>query len=294
MSRDNYDNVTLDLEPITPGLAKEYLEKYIKKNRPCNSRRAASMAADMTEGRWGISPPIVMTAKDGMLDGQHRMEAVVLSQKTVNFLVMRGVHEDNYKHWDSGRIRSAADTLRYAGCPSWAAANAVQLIRAWLFYSDDRLHQLSTGGGTVPITNEQVVRSWEKDKNELLHVLGWFREAGLKFMNNKGLKILYYLTAWKHPRKAKTFMANVAAPPVGDKTSPAAALNRALQNHFTAGAGSASLARLNRQQQLAYPILAWNAHMDGRDLHHLKWRPPPKDRAVDGEYVRDSFPKLKL
>ena len=291
MRRDDYTGIKYRVRAVNPADAKTYLALNIKKNRNLNKRRSEAMARDMAEGRWGISPPIVLTREGNMLDGQHRMQAIVLSQTTVTMCFMEGVSESSYKHWDSGRSRSAKDTLIYAGCPGWAASSAVQLIRSWIFFQDDRLHQLSTGGGAVPITNEQAVASWEADAEEIMAVLSWFKTAGARFLQVNGLKIVYYLTNWRHPRLATEFVNCVAAPPRGQPDHPAAALRRALEDHFIAGSASLSNKRLSRSQQLAYPIIAWNAFAKKKKVKHLRWG---VSKAKGKGAIKGSFPDLYL
>lgn len=103
------------LELITPAVAKELLANS-KKNRRLNEHVVGRYAADMSEGRWQVNgQPIVIDVQGQMIDGQHRLTAIILSQKAQNMFVVRGVATAAMETMDTGKSRSLADVLTLEG-----------------------------------------------------------------------------------------------------------------------------------------------------------------------------------
>lgn len=103
---------TLD---VTPELAHEWLG-WNTHNRNLRRRTVDAYAADMTNGDWLWNGESIKFADDGtLLDGQHRLAAVVQSGVTVGMLVVRGLPSDAQDTVDSGIIRKFADVLHLRG-----------------------------------------------------------------------------------------------------------------------------------------------------------------------------------
>ena len=96
---------------VTPNLAKAWLEMN-KGNRPLRSQHVTHLAAQMRQGRWILSPePIVFSKSGRLLDGQHRLSAVIASQCTIKASVALVKNEDVFKVLDQGVNRSNGDIL---------------------------------------------------------------------------------------------------------------------------------------------------------------------------------------
>jgi hypothetical protein len=125
-------NVTYASEHITPDTAKKYLAQN-QHNRLVKSRHVDTLAREMTEKRWRMNgQPIVFADSGRLLDGQHRLNAVIQSGETIETIVLRGVSEEAYGTIDQGVKRSAADDLRSMGVPnSIRVAAAARIILLW-------------------------------------------------------------------------------------------------------------------------------------------------------------------
>lgn len=119
---------------ITPSIAASWLEKKAP-NRKVSPRAVERYAADMRAGRWQSNgSTIVMGASGLIIDGQHRLEAIVKADLPVKMLVVSGVEDSAFSTIDSGRPRTTADVLTAMGYPygSQVAASA----RMWLTFID--------------------------------------------------------------------------------------------------------------------------------------------------------------
>jgi len=97
---------------ITPGLAQQYLDGH-ENYRPLNLRRARKYADIMDTGAWVIGPPIVFDEKGELIDGQTRLQAVVLHGMPVEFAVINGMDHGAVEVFDNGVNRRGADVLRH-------------------------------------------------------------------------------------------------------------------------------------------------------------------------------------
>lgn len=112
-------NINTELVIVGPVEARAMIvahEKSGQRQRPLRQGNVLRFAADMSTGMWMMTgEPIIIGSNDAVLDGQHRLRAVIESQATVQMMVVRGVSPDTFKAMNSGRSRSSSDVLNLAG-----------------------------------------------------------------------------------------------------------------------------------------------------------------------------------
>jgi hypothetical protein len=97
---------------ITPEMAKEMLDESNFSNRNIRNGVVNRYAKMMLDGDWKLSPePIVFATNGRLLNGQHRLSAVVRSGVSCQFSVMTGVEESVFEVLDRGATRNASDAL---------------------------------------------------------------------------------------------------------------------------------------------------------------------------------------
>lgn len=98
-------------EIITPMLAKAYLTSNTS-NRSIRETAVEEYASEMRAGRWKKTHQgIAFDTNGALVDGQHRLLAVVKSGVSVELAVTRGVEADTQDVVDAGRKRTTADQL---------------------------------------------------------------------------------------------------------------------------------------------------------------------------------------
>jgi hypothetical protein len=104
-------------------------------NRHVRDSRVKQYASDMRSGLWRqTGDTIKITAKGDLLDGQHRLWAVIESGVPTEFLIVEGLDEEVMPAIDTGATRNLADVTRIAGYDNTATlATALR----WLFWIDD-------------------------------------------------------------------------------------------------------------------------------------------------------------
>ena len=105
------------VEKITPEVAAKILEdsKTIQ-NRNVSDHHVEWLTSQMRDGRWVLNGEAIIVDEDGqLLDGQHRLWAVVNSGITIESLVTRGVERKAFPTIDTGAARTSSNTLTMTG-----------------------------------------------------------------------------------------------------------------------------------------------------------------------------------
>jgi hypothetical protein len=96
---------------ITPTMAIKWLEGNVH-NRTLSQKTVDAFARDILLGHWVITHQGIAFAKDGtLIDGQHRLWAVVESKKAVLMNVTTGLDLSTQNAIDIGRNRSVRDII---------------------------------------------------------------------------------------------------------------------------------------------------------------------------------------
>lgn len=104
-----------EVETITPEQARIILSVFATKNRGLREQEIERMADLMLENRWFIAEPIIFNENGILIDGYHRLNAVVRAAIPVDFVVIRGVQHEAMHVIDTGLRRSLPDRLIIGG-----------------------------------------------------------------------------------------------------------------------------------------------------------------------------------
>ena len=136
---------------ITPAMAADWLKNNFN-NRPVSEDVVKAYARDMINGVWmPTHQGIAFNDEDRLIDGQHRLRAIVLANVTVRMMVtfnlrseIEGSQMTTMDCVDRGRTRSVADQLKIQhGLKNGTQIAQVTSALAGLCY--ERLRRLSVG-----------------------------------------------------------------------------------------------------------------------------------------------------
>lgn len=101
---------------ITPEVAADWLAMN-RGNRKMRDSRVIRLAKEIENGRWqDLNGETIKFAPDGeLLDGQHRLAAVLVANKAITSYVAFGVEHEAFKTIDTGLKRSGADAMFVSG-----------------------------------------------------------------------------------------------------------------------------------------------------------------------------------
>jgi hypothetical protein len=101
-----------EIVSVTPTLAAQWLDTMAQ-NRKLSAPLASRLASQMNSGLWVYDgSPIRFNVKGELVDGQHRLWAVIEHDGPIDFLVVRNVAEEAMATMDTGKARSFADVLQ--------------------------------------------------------------------------------------------------------------------------------------------------------------------------------------
>ena len=176
----------IDIEKITPTLAAKYLET-IKLERRLTNTHVKMLARRLKDEHWEHlnGDAICFDSKGHLVDGQHRLQAVVTSGCSIVTFTIRGVQPDIYYGKDKGRKRCLSDTLSMLG---YENTNSLASTLQWLFlYKENRLGwqepnrdllddrfavALLKEHSTLPIIVAEAVRIYRQQKAHVFNATG--------------------------------------------------------------------------------------------------------------------------
>lgn len=266
--------VTTEIVTITPGRAELWLQRN-PKNRNLSKRAVENLAAAITRGEWSLNgASIVFDADGNLLDGQHRLAAIVLAGKEVESVVTWGVdpHAQTTMDFGGGGRRSLSDQLTMRG-----ESHSTKLAAALA-----HLYRFETGRIRDQSVAPTIIQGLELlDQHPNLRASIQFGVAA-----NYALKVNPSLTGYLHyrlslidPIDADDFFNKLISGEDLHRGDPIHTLRAALVRDATA------LKRLPQIHIHAYFIKAWNAYKLGEELRLLRWRaggakPEPFPEAI--------------
>lgn len=124
-----------------------------------------------------------------LIDGQHRLWAIVESGKTIKIIIVTGLDEEAMVFKDLGKNRTAVDVVKINGLAKGGSGLAY-VIKAYLLFKENSRMSVSIGNREVP--NHKVNKFCEK-KDKINDVLR-FMEFGI--MANKKVKNFFSVSQW--------------------------------------------------------------------------------------------------
>jgi hypothetical protein len=107
--------ISTEFKEITPELAQAYLAT-MGRNRRLKTVKVTALAKAMRAGKFRKTHQgIAFSPAGALIDGQHRLQAIVKSGETIELNVSHGVKEDTLDAVDVGIKRSASDLFEFLG-----------------------------------------------------------------------------------------------------------------------------------------------------------------------------------
>lgn len=104
-----------EIETVTPEKAAEYLT-HNKGNRPVKTGEVEQLARAIKDGRFRLTHQGIAFDENGVLiDGQQRLNAVVMAGRPIRIYVTRGVPVGSVQAVDRGIVRSPRDVMVISG-----------------------------------------------------------------------------------------------------------------------------------------------------------------------------------
>lgn len=124
----------LQVITLTPELATDLLERN-GQNRPLSDQHVKRIANQIRQNKWRFNGDTIKIAStNDVLDGQHRLWAVIEAKKPVETVIVYGIEKEAFSTIDTiSRQRSGADVLSLAGLQRHTrhTAEAIKWLLRW-------------------------------------------------------------------------------------------------------------------------------------------------------------------
>lgn len=115
LSNATVREITSNVVTVTPDIAKEWLESMIENQRSPSERAILKYSRAMTQGKWKTAAPLSFSQDGHLIDGQHRLLAVIKANRPIEFVVLRGLASDSIEAIDMGVVRTSAHLAKLQG-----------------------------------------------------------------------------------------------------------------------------------------------------------------------------------
>lgn len=250
------------VEEVTPQQAALWLEAANIRNRPLQMTRCQAIAGAISRGEWWLNGDAIRFCTSGqLLDGQHRLQAIVLAGKPVKTLVVRGLHPDSFTTIDTNcKSRTAADVLSLAGMKNCnVLASTARLAFGYHKYGNP----YETAGEKAPSVDqvmEQAMRPEIQAATNAVISYKWCK----KYLALGVSAFCFYAFHQYRPDHAVTFFEKLETGAGLEDGSPILQLRDRLvmDNNSTA--------RLPAMVKAAFVFKAWRLYLLGANVTYLK------------------------
>jgi len=247
---------------VTPELARVWLNQNTS-NRPIRRPIWKSYARDMENGSWALTAePIKFSAAGQLLDGQHRLHAVVHANVTVTMFVAYDVPDEAQSSMDSGAKRTAADALGLRGDAHAALIAATARLALGVAYAPESV-------GRYTATHAEII-GWIDDHPEVIDCASYISSVRSRVKGCPPSIATYTLHALSQiDRDAAFSFWSAISDQVGDYPGdPVVALARRFSEAYR------ERELLSHAAYLSMIYRAWNSRRGSKPLRTVKVNSP--------------------
>lgn len=261
---------------LTPELAASYLETNTN-NRKIRVSRVATLARVIARNEWVENGEAIKFDTDGyLLDGQHRLEAIIMAAKEIRTLVVTGLHPQSQVSMDQGAGRTFADTLTWLGESNTTdLASTIRVLKH--FYSIGRV---TTQNHSASYTKEELLQFLEDHPGIRDALSPPESKMNRSLLTPSVSASIYYILSDIDTDNADDFFYKLGSGDGLVKGDPIFALRYVLEQNLLRRHG-----KINTQHRSALTFKAWNAYCRGEEVQTIKWRA--------GGARRESYPVVE-
>ncbi len=246
---------------ITPDMAAEMLEKNTM-NRQISQLNVTRYANDMASGEWDMNGETIKIAEDGtILDGQHRLWAIIEAGISVTMLVVYNVPKTVITKIDIGVPRRFQHLLKIKGSQHPISCAMITKL-AWIYENYDK--EMHVSSAKEETRNSVLVPYYDQNRDLIEHAAS-VAECGAHHFVKSHMGFCFYLFLKKNPQKAEEFIKLVKTGENLYTGHPIMTLRSKLTDNRI------SKNKLTVRETLAFYIKAWNAFVKGRNLSVFRW-----------------------
>lgn len=251
-----------EVRTITPVVATEMLKKNLN-NRKVSEKHVNFLAQEMRNGNWLFDgQPLRFDENNVLIDGQHRLNAIIRSKTSQNILIITGLKKDSFKVMDTGKNRNAADVLSINGEIYYAQISSCARFIIKLKGGN------SAGGTRMSNTSNTSIIQWLENNRIIVDHIRMSDKLKKEFsgvLSQTYIASFLFLFAQKDAIKSEDFMRKLCTGLDLTEKDPIFTLRKTLIKDKMA---KASLPTKDKQ---ALIIKGWNAYRLGKKPRFFRW-----------------------
>lgn len=251
---------------IGPESAKILLQ-FNEGNRKVSDSHVSFLAAEMKKGNFLKTSETIKISKTGrLLDGQHRLHAIIKSGVEIDMVICEGLEDDIFHVLDTGKVRQAKDVLSIKkvqnAAETAASARIIISINTNKFFNPTR------------ISNGDILKFVEENE-ELIEIVDHSHKNNRKFrmMTNSAVSALYFMFSKINHSACEDFFEKYFSGIDLQKEHPIYHLRDKLIRD------SVSKSKLSQNNKIILVATVWNIYRRGSTIKKL-------------EFQTEKFPKL--
>lgn len=249
---------------ITPKIASEYLATQ-EENRNLTGSHITKLRETMERGEWlSNGVPIILDTKGKLIDGQHRLNAIVQFKKAVKMAVVKGVDKQAYKTIDIGKKRYIADLLQRQGEVDCNVLGSV--LRLYSCYARKTLAHISHGSTYISPTEGQDLLDRNPGMRESVHYAGTYRQEIQALFTPSIGATFHFIFGLKSKKKRDEYFESLLIGANLGKNNPILELRKLLIDkrvRYSAG---------DKPLIIAVMIKTWNNKYSDSEQEELTWK----------------------
>ena len=153
---------------ITPDMAKKILAHRNKNNRPIRYTHLEKLSEAIEKDEWKVTNQGIAFDADGnLIDGQHRLAAILQTRKTVKMMVATNMDASIFDVVDTGSKRSTGDALDILGSEHGRIVSAA--LKIYICYQ--KFPEKAWSGAAIQQPSTSDVIAIYKDRQDEIEAL---------------------------------------------------------------------------------------------------------------------------
>jgi len=256
---------------VTPDIANRYLLAN-SKNRNVKKSTVIRYAKDMKEGRWkeDTGECIKISKTGALLDGQHRLLAIIMSETTVILDFIFELEDSVFDVIDTGSSRTASDVFKIDGVKN---ANIIPSMIAFYHKLNNKLRSNQMHN---KLTNSETLSIYQSEEDKWQEII----KISLKWYSNFSRVVPpswiggFFATFSEYDEvKAKEFMEQLFTGN-GITNGTINLLRKKLIDDKLA------TKKLNASNKMALFIKTWNSYLTNKQLKRLAYTPSKEEYPI--------------
>jgi len=261
---ENGHSIEAKVVKIGPEEAESLLKRNTH-NRSLSTSHVKDYKRRMEEGDWHLSTDAIgLDTKGRLVNGQHRLNAIIQSGEEQPFILIEGIDPEAFKWIDEVYKRSLKQSLKMVGYSHVTRLSAlVRMLYSW----EQGQSPLSDSPSNV-----QGVKFTDYHSPEIVDSVREMQsiaDEATKLWRPSTLNFIYHTMRWRSEVKAHDFVNGVATGlGLTEKNDPRYRLrDRLIEERDTPGG------RFDRKLELALSIKACNKYFRSEEVKILRWSP---------------------